>query len=46
MVRAACEGLNYAALDLVTRRASQPAAARTYTQIDFLRSEQLHADAT
>lgn len=39
--------LNYAALDLEPRRAPQPAAPRTYTQIDFVRSEKLHAaDAT
>ncbi|CAG9788946.1 unnamed protein product [Diatraea saccharalis] len=38
--------LQYAALDLQPRRASQPPPPRTYTQIDFLRSEKLHADAT
>ncbi|XP_037292974.1 insulin receptor substrate 1 [Manduca sexta] len=36
--------LHYAALDLEPRRAPGPPAPRAYTQIDFLRSEQLHAD--
>ncbi|KAL0871517.1 hypothetical protein ABMA27_005233 [Loxostege sticticalis] len=41
------EPLNYAALDLQPRRAPQPHQPRTYTQIDFVRSEKLHAaDAT
>ncbi|XP_063829372.1 uncharacterized protein LOC135078744 [Ostrinia nubilalis] len=39
--------LHYAALDLQPRRAPQPRPPRTYTQIDFVRSEKLHAaDAT
>nr|XP_021190992.2 insulin receptor substrate 1 isoform X1 [Helicoverpa armigera] len=40
-------GLHYAALDLEPRRAAAAPAPRAYTQIDFLRSEKLHAaDAT
>ncbi|XP_013179673.1 PREDICTED: insulin receptor substrate 1 [Papilio xuthus] len=38
--------LHYAALDLEPRRAPAAAAPRLYTQIDFLRSEQLHPHAT
>uniref|UniRef100_A0A2A4J9K3 Uncharacterized protein n=2 Tax=Heliothis virescens TaxID=7102 RepID=A0A2A4J9K3_HELVI len=39
--------LHYAALDLEPRRAAAQAPPRAYTQIDFLRSEKLHAaDAT
>ncbi|XP_026733126.1 insulin receptor substrate 1-B isoform X7 [Trichoplusia ni] len=40
-------GVHYAALDLEPRRAAAAPAMRAYTQIDFLRSEKLHAaDAT
>lgn len=45
--RFALEGVHYAALDLEPRRAAAAPAMRAYTQIDFLRSEKLHAaDAT
>ncbi|XP_063386862.1 rho GTPase-activating protein 17-like [Cydia fagiglandana] len=37
-------GLHYAALDLEQRAAAAPQPPRTYTQIDFLRSEKLAAD--
>ncbi|XP_026322738.1 wiskott-Aldrich syndrome protein homolog 1-like [Hyposmocoma kahamanoa] len=37
--------LNYAALDLEPRPAGAAPPGRTYTQIDFVRSEKLHADA-
>ncbi|XP_063536873.1 insulin receptor substrate 1-B isoform X1 [Cydia strobilella] len=36
--------LNYAALDLEQRAVAAPPPPRTYTQIDFLRSEKLAAD--
>ncbi|CAH0588802.1 unnamed protein product [Chrysodeixis includens] len=40
-------GVHYAALDLEPRRGGAAPALRAYTQIDFLRSEKLHAaDAT
>ncbi|XP_045537308.1 uncharacterized protein LOC106718294 [Papilio machaon] len=38
--------LHYAALDLEPRRAPAAVPPRLYTQIDFLRSEQLHPHAT
>ncbi|XP_075980562.1 insulin receptor substrate 1 chico isoform X5 [Anticarsia gemmatalis] len=38
--------LNYAALDLEPRRAAPAPTRPAYTQIDFLRSDKLHADAT
>ncbi|CAB3230404.1 unnamed protein product [Arctia plantaginis] len=38
--------LHYAALDLEPRRAPHQAPHSAYTQIDFIRSEKLHADAT
>ncbi|XP_063365848.1 serine/arginine repetitive matrix protein 1 [Cydia amplana] len=41
---AAPAGLNYAALDLEQRAQAAPPTPRTYTQIDFLRSEKLAAD--
>lgn len=36
--------LHYAALDLEPRPAGAAPPDRTYTQIDFVRSEKLHAD--
>lgn len=45
-----CAPLNYAALDLEgSRRAAATSSPRTYTKIDFVRSEKLHtggADGT
>ncbi|XP_053611237.1 mucin-2 isoform X2 [Plodia interpunctella] len=38
--------LNYAALDLEPRRGATTAPHRTYTQIDFVRSEKLAADGS